>query len=426
VTRRGLVGAAMMRRAPLVVTAALLAVACGPGAIVRHGAIDTGVLSSIGRTLEQVRGLRFTAEVPGRLLDDAEVVALLDRELSREFAPGDMERLTAVYQRLGLMPSDTGLQSAFKALYADQLAALYDPRTKTLALTRNGLGQQPMSVRLLGFFTGRDLLGEVLVAHELTHALQDQHYGMPTTMPPITDAQGDRVIARRALIEGDASLASVAYLRPGPLDAATVERFVEQVAAIPEELRARHPNVPEVIRASMAFQYNAGSGFAAAAYLRGGWPAVDAAHRDPPASSEQVLHPEKYFDARDRPIEVALGGTEELERRGWTRVFEDTFGELDVRVLAGRAFDPVRAGAVAAGWGGDRVRALARGDELVIVWLSVWDSEADAVEFADALPALLPDALVERRDSRVLVLLGRETAGLAARVWSRSRLSPRA
>ena len=190
-----------------------------------------------------------------------------------------------------------------------------------------------------------------------------------------------------------------------------MQQFVEQVAAIPEELRARHPNVPEVIRASLAFQYDAGSGFAAAAYLRGGWPAVDAAHRDPPASSEQVLHPEKYFDARDRPIAVAIGGTEELERQGWTRVFEDTFGELDVRVLAGRVFDPLRAGSIAAGWGGDRVRALARGDALVIVWLSAWDTETDAIELADALPSLFPEAAVERRGTRVLMLLGADTGG---------------
>jgi hypothetical protein len=411
-------------RRRLVVAAVLLAVACGPGALVRRGTINTEVLSSVARTLERVRGLRFTAEVPGRLLDDAEVATLLESELARELPPGDLAHLTAIYRRLGFLAPEAALEPAFQELYTDQLAALYDPRTKTLALTRNGLRQQPTSVRLLGFFTGRDFLGEVLVAHELTHALQDQHYGLPTTTPPLADGQGDRTIARRALLEGDASLASVAYLRPEPLDAPTVQRFVEQVAVIPEELRARHPNVPEVIRTSLAFQYNAGSGFAAAAYLRGGWPAVDAAHRDPPASSEQVLHPEKYFDVRDRPIEVALGGTEELERRGWTRVFEDTFGELDVRVLAGRVFDPLRAGAIAAGWGGDRVRGLARGDELVLVWLSAWDSEADAIEFTEALPSLLPDATVERRGTRVLMLLGPDTAGLATRVWARSRVSP--
>src|SRR5262249_52467975 len=280
-----------------------------------------------------IRGLAFTAEVPGKLLDDAEVAALLDRELAREFQPGDLERLSAVYQRLGFLAPGTQLKTAFEELYGDQLAALYDPRTKTLALTPGGLRQQTFMLRVLGFFPGRDLLGEVLVAHELTHALQDQHYGLPTTSPPLTDAQGDRAIARRALLEGDASLASVAYLRDGPLDAATVERFVEQVASLPEELPARHPNVPEGIRSSLAFQLNPGSVFVATGYLRGGWPAIDAVHRDPPASSEQVLHPAKYFDVRDPPIEVTLGGTEALERDGWTRVLEDTFGELDVRVL---------------------------------------------------------------------------------------------
>ncbi len=416
----------MRRRTAALLVALVIGPGCGPGPIIRHGGVDTGVLRWVERGLERTRGLDFTADVPARLLDDAEVAALLDRELAREFQPGDLDRLSAVYQRLGMLPPGAALEPAIHELYADQLAALYDPRTKTLAVTAGGLRQEPFLVRTLGFFMRRDLLGEVLVAHELTHALQDQHYGLPTTTEPLADAHGDRTIARRALLEGDASLASVAYLRGEPLDARTVERFVEQVAAIPEELRARHPNVPDVLRASLAFQYNTGSGFAAAAYLRGGWPAVDAVHRDPPVSSEQVLHPEKYFDARDRPVEITLGGTDELERRGWTRIVEDTFGELDVRVMAGRRFDPLRAAAIAAGWGGDRWRGLARGDELVIVWLSAWDTEADAVELAEALPSIVPDALVERRGARVLMVVGPDARTIAPRVWSRSRVNPAA
>jgi hypothetical protein len=402
---------------------AALAVACGPGPVVRRGAINVPVLDTIAAKLERVRGLRFTAPVPGRVLDDAEVATLLDRELEREFAPGELERLGRVYARLGLLPPGTALEPAFHELYADQLAALYDPRTKTLALTAGGLRQQTFGLRVLGWLTGRDFLGEVLVAHELTHALQDQHYGLPTSSPPLTDAHGDRTLARRALLEGDASLASVAYLRPGPLDPGTVERFVLQVASIPEELRARHPNVPEVIRASLAFQYNTGSAFAATAYRRGGWPAVDAAHRDPPVSTEQVLHPEKYFGVRDRPTAITLGGTEHLERHGWTPILEDTFGELDVRVLALGRFDPLRAAAIAAGWDGDRCRVLERDEKLVIVWLSAWDSTADAIEFADTAAALVPDAHVERRDTRVLVVVAPDAPPLAARVWAHSRLT---
>ncbi len=412
-----------MRRALVLVVTAALGAACGPGPVVRSGTVNADVLTTVERTLERVRGLRFTSSVPARVLDDAEVKALLDRELAREFRPGDLERLGTIYGRLGFLAPGATLEPALRELYADQIAALYDPRTKTLALTAAGLRQKTFTLQLLGFFTGRDLLGEVLVAHELTHALQDQHFGLPTTTRPLVDAHGDRTLARRALIEGDASLASVAYLRRGPLDQATVYRFTEQVAAIPEELRARHPNVPEVIRASLAFQYNTGTVFAATAYLRGGWPAVDAAHRDPPTSTEQVLHPAKYFDAREPPLEVAIGGTEELERQGWTRVLEDTFGELDIRVLATRGLDGLRAGEVAAGWGGDRCRALARGDALIVVWLSAWDTEADAVDFAGAVPAIAPDATIERRGTHVLVLLAPDAPILARRVWARSRVT---
>ncbi|MGH7895015.1 MAG: hypothetical protein ACREQL_10115 [Candidatus Binatia bacterium] len=398
----------------------LAAAGCGPGPIVRHGRIDAAALSSVEDGLERVRGLQFTAAVPGRVLDDAGVIRLLDGELDREFLPGDLERLSAVYARLGLFPPDTTLRPLLQQLYADQVAALYDPRTKTLALTSSGLRERPASVRLLELLTGRDLLDEVLVAHELTHALQDQHFGLPTTTPPITDAHGDRTIARRALIEGDATLASVAYLRGGDLDQATLLGFLEEVAGIPEELATRHPDVPQIIRAGLAFQYDQGAVFAAVAYQRGGWPAVDDAHRDPPTSSEQVLHPEKYFGTRDVPIEVTLGGTEELERNGWTRIVEDTLGELDMRVLF-RAVTAAGAPGVAAGWGGDRLRALQRRDQVAIVWLTAWDTEADAVEFADAMPQVASGASVERRGDRVLVLLGTTDAALVKRVWRRSR-----
>jgi hypothetical protein len=400
-----------------------VAAACGPGPVVRRGAVDHGALGHVERRLEAVRGLRFTAHVPGRVLDDAEVAALLEREIDREFRPGDLERLAAVYGRLGLLPPGTDLGAVVRALLADQIAALYDPRAKTLSLTAAGLRQRTTGLALVGFLFRRDFLGEVLVAHELTHALQDQHWGLPTSTPPLTAGDGDRIVARRALLEGDASLASVAYLRPGPLDPATVQRFVEQVAVIPEELATRHPEIPEQLRATLAFQYNTGSVFAAAAYLRGGWAAIDAAHGDPPASTEQVLHPAKYFDARDRPSRIVLGGTEALAGRGWTTVVEDTLGELDVRVLAGTGGDPVRAGTIAAGWDGDRLRALARGDEIVVVWLTTWDSDADAGEFADAVPALIAGAWAERRGRDVLVLVGDPARALAPAVWGRSRIS---
>jgi hypothetical protein len=408
-----------MNRIAAALALASVAIACGPGPIVRHGAINQPALTSIEHGLQAVRGLPFTAPVPGRVLDQAGVAALIRSELDQEYHPGDLERLSAVYGRLGLLPPATNLRPLLEQLYGDQIAALYDPRTKTLALASGALDDRPMSIRVMGFLTGRDVLGEILVAHELTHALQDQHFGLPTTAPPITNADGDRLIARRALLEGDATLASIAYVRGGDLDKATVLQVLEEVAGIPDELAARFPDIPEVIRTGLAFQYNQGTSFAAAAYLRGGWPAIDDAERDPPTSTEQVLHHQKYFVERDPPAQITLGGTDELERRGWTPIVEDTLGELDVRILLATVAPQAAAG-VAAGWAGDRFRAFARGDDVTIVWLTVWDTPADASEFAGALPPALPAAGIERRESRVLVTIGAAAGTIAPRVWSRS------
>jgi len=158
----------------------------------------------------------------------------------------------------------------------------------------------------------------------------------------------------------------------------------------------------------------------------GAWPAVDALYDDPPASTEQILHPARYFETRDAPVAIALGGTEALVRDGWTPVLEDTLGEVFVRVIAERTLPRERAAAVAEGWGGDRLRAFSRGGELVLVWMTAWDTPADADEWSDALPALLPDALVTRRERHVLVVVApasEAATSLGAAVMERTRFA---
>jgi hypothetical protein len=407
-----------------VVLAALLVAACGPGPLVRRERVNDDALDAVRRGLPAVRGLAFTAAVGVEALGPTEVRAAIAREIDETYRPGDLERLEAVYARLGLLPAGTSLRVALQRLYEEEGAGFYDPRRKRLVLATRAVRPPGFGLRLLGVVTGRDFLGEFVAAHELTHALQDQHWGLPIEPEPLTAAHGDRVLARRALLEGDATVAGLAYVAGGTPDRDAVEKVADEVEAVPERLRRAYPDVPEVVRTTLAFQYQAGTRFVARALARGGWPAVDAAHADPPASSEQVLHPARYFDVRDHPVDVTLGGTQALEAAGWRRVLEDTVGELQMRVLAGRTLAQDRAVDVAEGWGGDRLRALQRGDALVLVWLTAWDSPADAEDFAGAVPAFAPDARVERRADAVLVLFGPpgvDLARLAGAVWSETR-----
>lgn len=393
--------------------------ACGPGRIVRHGVVNEDALAAVRRTLHTVRGLEFTGPVPVVALARDEVAQVVANEIDQSYRPGDLERASAVYARLGLLPAGTALRPALERLYSEEGAGFYDPRTKRLVLAKTALGLAGFRAALFTTLTGRDLVGEFLVAHELTHALQDQHYGLPVDPEPLTDGHGDRELARHALLEGDATLAGFASVL-GRLDSDTIDVVERQLHRVPDELAGKYPDVPEVVRASLAFQYDAGTAFVGWALADGGWPAVDRVHRDPPQSTEQVLHPARYFGVRDTPVPVALGGTEALEAAGFTRVLEETVGELQIRVLARRVFPSDRALRVADGWGGDRLRALARGDDLVLVWMTAWDSPADATEFADAVPEMVPDAHVERRDTRVLVLAG-DVAPFP--VWARTTVS---
>jgi hypothetical protein len=399
---------------------------CTSGRLVRHGRVNDDALADLRARLVAIRGLAFTKPVVPLAMTPEEIRRVLVDDIDQTWAPGDLERMDKVYQRLGLLPADSRLRDVMLGLYQEEAAGFYDPRTKRLVLATRALRSPGLWAGLLAGVTGRDFVGEFLVGHELTHALQDQRWGMPTTAEPALDSHGDRVLARHALLEGDAMLAGFAVIARGNLERDTISVVERQLGSIDRELAKRYPEVPEIARATLAFQYDEGTAFAGWALAAGGWPAVDAAESDPPDSTEQVLHPARYYATRDRPVEIELGGTDVLEAGGWRRTLEDTIGELQVRVLARRSLAHADAARVADGWDGDRLRALARGGDLVLVWMTAWDSLDDAREFADAVAQITPGAWSERRDDRVLIVLappaeaGVDPGAIAAQVWRRT------
>jgi hypothetical protein len=406
-----------------VAAAAALAAGCGPGRLVRQGQVNDDAMAWVRRRLVDVRGLSFRAPVPAQVLDREALRDMLAREIELSYRPDDLERLEAVYTRLGLLPPGTKLRAVLQRLYEAEGAGFYDPRTKRLMLAMHTVDTAAWWTGLVATVLRRDLVGEMVVAHELTHALQDQRWSIPSEPDPLLDAQGDRLLARRALLEGDATLAAFACLGGATPEAGTIRAITEELHSLGAQLAARYPDVPDAVRATVAFEYDEGTTFAAWALASGGWAAVDRAQAEPPASTEQVLHPARYYGHRDEPVVLAVGGTEELEAAGWTRTLEDTLGELSIRLLARRSLPAARAAEVADGWGGDRLRALARDGELVLVWVTAWDSPADAEEFAAAMPEVLPGARIDRREMRVLVLLGPDAGPrvdidrLAGAVW---------
>jgi hypothetical protein len=389
---------------------------------VRRGRVNDDLVAAVAVRLEAARHLQLKHPVPTRALGPAEIAAVVDADLMRTFPPGDRARTEATYELVGLVPSGTRLEPAMERMLTTQLAAFYDPHTKVLVVAKQAVVGRGAGLRLFATVTGRDLVGELVVSHELTHALQDQYWGLPADSEPATASNTDRLLARRALLEGDATWASFATVSGGTLDEATRTRVLRQMSGLSAELATALPDVPSLLRDALAFQYQGGTIFVDRLLARGDWAAVDRAQADPPASTEQVLHPERYLASkRDEPTAVVLGITPALRSAGYQLALADTLGELVMRSLFARVFPPEQAARIAEGWDGDRLVAFARGQDLVVAWMSVWDTERDAVEFADSITQAMPATSVERRGRRVLVLRGPAPAGTAAQLWAVSR-----
>jgi hypothetical protein len=219
------------------------------------------------------------------------------------------------------------------------------------------------------------------LVHEMGHALVDQSFNLARLFGAVR-GDTDATLALGALLEGDANLVALSYfnslcdpevaLRVTP---EMLERFFnvwwgyvptdDAIARAPAEQRLA------LLKAVHGTQ------FVRSLTRRGGWSAVNAAYRVVPASTEEILHPEKYLTGADPPVEVQLPPLVE-ETFPWELTGEDTMGELRLRLALGAA--------AAAGWGGDTYRTYAGEDGAQArVWVTQWDGDQDAEEFLAAL-----------------------------------------
>ncbi len=423
--------------------ALLLATGCGGYRIVRNGAIQMSAADNVKRRLVAIRGLRFLTPVPLVAVSAADARAMLEREVRHQFAPGELAAISRVYIALGLLPAGTDLESAFLDLYSTQLAGFYDPIERRMVLVNEAL-RTGFFTRILENVIRRDLAGEMVLAHELTHALQDQHFGLDTGRADV--GEDDAQLAERAVYEGDATIAGYATI-VGGIRPSGVAGLAAKLEALEGQMAHDYPDVPALVRESIVFQYVAGVNFVSWAFEKAGWEGVNALLARPPRSTEQILHPEKYFVHPENPTRIQLGALAPYLRGDWKLTEEATLGELTIRILAERFLDHARATTVAAGWDGDRLIAVSHDDRLALVWLSSWDTERDATEFFTAWSTIVATRhpgnattgadvvtrggadpyYVERRGGRVLAIEGpleTDLPALADRIWRRSTFEP--
>lgn len=323
--------------------------------------------------VSRVRGLSFKEEVLLETQPAEEIQAALQKSLLEENS--DLSRLARVYARLGLLPEKADLPKALSQLHFWREAVLYDAQKNTIVVPKEPL--KPDVAILRSPFGREDLTRQILLVHALTHALEEQNFNWQGKLRYATVDSG---LALRAVKDGDATLATLAQLIGEPKE--NPQKFVEGLKSIVRSgsrVDSELSGLPQLLRRELTFQFIWGSQFVMWAYSLKGWDGVNQLFSHPPLSTEQVLHPEKYYGKKDDPLQVNPWS---LTRQfGGKIIIDETLGELMIRFLLGRTLSFGEAAQAAAGWGGDRFLAFEQEGRLVLAWVTAWDNREEAQEF---------------------------------------------
>ena len=317
----------------------------------------------------RARGLSPAGPLRVRRLAPGEVRRHLADEFDRLVTPAELARDEALKHALGLLPPGADLREAILAFQTGTVVGFYAPLDRALHVVGDGARRAPLAPE-----------AETVVVHEIVHALQDQHTGLLDVTLGLLD-HDDLAFALGALLEGDATWAgfrdeATESGHPPP----SAEAFRAEMAHFDAESRALR--APRLLRDLFLLQYPAGYALVEELVERGGVAALDDALFDPPLSSQEVLHPERYLEGRRLLAMPALDGGAFVPDAACEELTRNTFGELGLRVFAAEAgVGDAEAAAAAAGWRADRAVLLDCPGGRAFAWLVHFDDRVAALAF---------------------------------------------
>lgn len=313
--------------------------------------------------VEKATGLTFKTPPKVERRSTEEVKAFLEKEFNENLPAVELEGTSRAYKLLGLLPDTMNLRAFLLKLLGEQVVGYYDPATKVLYVVSDTSA-------------GRAAIAEVTIGHELVHALQDQYVPLDSLQKQHND--NDRQTAAQAVMEGQATYEQMATMLGGDV-AVRMPGGWDRVREVIRENQTAMPvfaSAPMLLQESLLFPYLSGAEFVRrfkeANKGKAPWQPF-------PASTEQVLHYEKYA-AGDKPLQVELPPL-----LAGTKVYENDLGEFETRLFLFQGLQDLGTAARSAeGWGGDRYAVVNVGGGAALTWVTVWDTPIDAGEFRDA------------------------------------------
>ncbi len=340
----------------------------------------------------QLRGLSLVQPIPVEVKSRSQLQEEQQASLATDYPAHDQAVDMRVLVAFGLIDSNVNIGQLYASLYGEQVAGYYDSSTGDMVVVASSSSSE---------LTASD---KATFAHETTHGLQDQHFDLSSFDEARLKGTSDESLAITSLIEGDATLAQLDYLLANP---AVARAYLEEINSGSMSNQV-FDSAPAIISQTLILPYVQGEEFVQALYDKGGWAAVNDAYANPPTTTEQILHPEKYF-AGEQAIPVSLSDLAQGLGAGWTTIDTDTMGEYQMSILLGGG--PLKQSQVtqaSEGWGGDAYTVCTSGNKTVVAWASAWDTEKDAQQFARALGVREGDRLGAdvKQDGYVVTITG--------------------
>jgi hypothetical protein len=358
-------------------TAAASAVPQGPGSAaaamkalcvaptISRGRMPPGAtppeIARVEHDVERVRDLTYERPLDVTAITRSEMNRRLTGAFDASYPRRLWDRRSRAWQAIGVIPGGSSIRDAILRYQTGQVVGFYDPDTGELVYVGT---------------THLDVVSEFILAHELTHAIDDQHFDLTRLDRLVTSCRDENEEAALGAVEGSAQyFATQVLLRfPGVLAPSRPPGGQPVVPTV---------DVPPFIQELELWPYTAGQAFITALQAKGGIPAVNRAIRHLPVSTEQVIHPERY--PNDLPIAVDVPDLGSKLGSGWRDLDVEQIGEEWLKAMLALRLDANAAARAAAGWGGSLYRAWSDGSHTAVVLRTVWDTPADATEFAAAV-----------------------------------------
>jgi hypothetical protein len=324
----------------------------------------------------RLRGLDLKSPIQKGVKTRAEISQYIDDRVRDKYSVDELQQEGIVLKELGLIPPTMAYKDFVLKLLTEQVGGLYDSATKVFYIA----SWLPVDEQ------------KPVMIHELTHALQDQHFDLDKVEQDLQKLHNDdQALAREAVAEGDAVAVMMNYiLEPQNRNFASLPNLAFVMRSYSIAMGSQFNvfrSAPAYLQETLLFPYGYGAAFLQKVWDKTpSWSAVDKIYSDLPLSTEQIMHPGKYLNSRDDPKPVDVGDPAGRLGVKWKIAYKNVLGEFSMDLMLKLYLTEKQADAAAAGWGGDQVLLLEddSGKRGILI-ATVWDTATDADEFYQAI-----------------------------------------